>query len=254
MNGAVASALSDDSLQIALGLIRDSDSVELKLTLPAEDQRSTINVLRIDPLKAQIRQVFFLDTPDLTLNSAGLAVRVRRIQGRAGDTVMKLRPVVPSELPKALRRTPEFNVEVDAMPGGFVCSASLKGVTTNKRVKQAASGATSVRGLFSKQQQAFFAEHAPADITLDALTLLGPIFVLKTRWVPRGAARPMVAEMWLYPDGSRVLELSAKCRPDEAFQVAANARAFLSGQGIKLTGQQETKTRHALELLTSTAA
>ena len=53
--------------------------------------------------------------------------------------------------------------------------------------------------------------------------------------------------MWLYPDGSRILELSTKCAPAEAFQVAAETRAFLTGQGVDLGGEQETKTRKALE-------
>jgi hypothetical protein len=57
----------------------------------------------------------------------------------------------------------------------------------------------------------------------------------------------MTAEMWLYPDGSRILELSTKCMPGEAFQVAAETRAFLSGNGVSLTGEQETKTRKALD-------
>ena len=34
--------------------------------------------------------------------------------------------------------------------------------------------------------------------------------------------------MWLYPDNSRILELSTKCAPAEALQVADEARAFLS--------------------------
>jgi hypothetical protein len=53
--------------------------------------------------------------------------------------------------------------------------------------------------------------------------------------------------MWLYPDGSRILELSTKAAPKEAFQVAAEARAYLSGLGISLGGAQEPKTRAALE-------
>jgi hypothetical protein len=253
MNGSRAT-LSDSDLQAALELIRDADSVELKLTLPQEEQRSAIDVLRIDPLKAQIRQVFFLDTPDLQLNRAGLAVRVRRVQGRDGDSVIKLRPVVPSDLPRGLRTSPEFNVEVDAMPGGFVCSASFKGITTNKRIREAALTGTSLDRLFSKRQQAFFADQAPSGLRLGDLSLLGPIFVLKTKWVPQEAVRPMVAELWLYPDGSRVLELSTKCRPDEAFEVAARARSFLTQKGINLSGPQETKTRNALNLLTARAA
>jgi hypothetical protein len=57
----------------------------------------------------------------------------------------------------------------------------------------------------------------------------------------------MVAELWSYPDGSRVLELSTKCAPAEAFQTAAEARAFLAQRGIDLSADQETKTAKALE-------
>jgi hypothetical protein len=57
----------------------------------------------------------------------------------------------------------------------------------------------------------------------------------------------MVAEMWFYPDGSRILELSTKCLPNEAFQVVAETRAFLGSRGINLTGDQQTKTRTALD-------
>ena len=57
----------------------------------------------------------------------------------------------------------------------------------------------------------------------------------------------MVAELWLYPDGSRILELSTKCLPCEAFQVAAQTRAFLTSRGIDLGGEQQTKTKAALE-------
>jgi hypothetical protein len=36
-------------------------------------------------------------------------------------------------------------------------------------------------------------------------------------------------------------------RNDEAFQVAAESRAYLHGRGIDLSGEQVTKTRKALE-------
>ena len=57
----------------------------------------------------------------------------------------------------------------------------------------------------------------------------------------------MVVELWLYPDGTRILELSTKCAPSEAFQVAAECRAFLAARGIKPSDAQTTKTRKALE-------
>ena len=59
--------------------------------------------------------------------------------------------------------------------------------------------------------------------------------------------------MWLYPDGSRVLELSTKCAPAEAFQVAAEARSFLAGKGVDLSGEQQTKTRKALQYFAKAA-
>jgi inorganic triphosphatase YgiF len=39
-----------------------------------------VAALGLDALDAQIRQVFFFDTPDLDLNRAGVVVRARRIQ------------------------------------------------------------------------------------------------------------------------------------------------------------------------------
>jgi hypothetical protein len=241
--------LTEEQVQELSTLIGGADSVELKLTVPEADQRSTIRALSLDPLDAEIRQVFFFDTPDLTLNSNGLVVRARRVQLKGDDSVVKLRPVVPNELPKKLRRTPGFGVEVDAMPGGFVCSASMKR-SMDPKVADVVAGEKKLSKLFSKDQRAFYAEHAPEGVELDELTILGPIFVLKLRYVPKGFARKMVVELWLYPDGSRILELSTKCPPKEAFKVAAEARAFLTEHGVDLSGEQQTKTRTALEFFT----
>ena len=238
--------LSDEELVSVLELARKADGVELKLTVPAADHRAAISGLGLDPLEAQIRQVFFFDTPDLDLNAAGLVARARRIQGRAGDAVVKLRPVEPDGLPGELRASPNLVVEVDAMPGGYVCSATLKSKASAPSVRSAALGELPVRKLFSKEQRSFFAAHAPNELTLNELSVLGPIFVLKQNFEPRELGRRMVAELWFYPDGSRILELSTKCTATNAFQVAAEARAFLSDKGVSLNGRQETKTKAAL--------
>jgi hypothetical protein len=239
--------LSDEELAELVGLVRASDSVELKLTVPEAHHRSTVAALGLDPLAAQIRQVFFFDTPDLALDQAGVVVRARRVQGGGDDSVVKLRPVVPDELPERLRRSPGMVVEVDAMPGGWVCSGSFKGALGPTAVHRAVAGERSVRKLFSKEQRAFYAAHAPEGVGLDDLAVLGPIFVLKLNLRPEGYSRKMVVEMWLYPDGSRILELSTKCAPGEMLKTALEARTFLHGRGVDLTGEQQTKTRTALE-------
>ena len=76
-----APRLSDTQLADVLALTKDADSVELKLTVP-DPRRATVNALGIDVLDAQIRQVFFFDTPELALNQHGVVVRARRVQGR----------------------------------------------------------------------------------------------------------------------------------------------------------------------------
>jgi hypothetical protein len=243
--------LTDAQLSEMLQLIEKSDTVELKLTVPDSDIRSTAVSLGMDPLQAEIRQVVFFDTPDLTLNQNGVVVRARRIQGGAGDTVVKLRPVVPDQLSPELRRSKGFGVEVDAMPGGFVCSASMKGKSNADAVRQVALGQASIGSLFSKEQKAFYREHAPEGLSMNDLATLGPINILKLKFDPAGFERRMVAELWLYPDGSRILELSTKCAPGEAFQVAAEARAYLAGNGVDLGGEQQTKTKNALEYFSS---
>jgi len=245
--------LSDADLGRVMRLVRDADSVELKVTIPGGEHRATIQGLPMDPVEAQPRQVFFFDTPDLALNAAGVVVRARRVQGGRGDTVIKLRPVVPADLPKELRRQADFNVEVDILPGGFVCSASFKGRCTGQEVRDVAEGRLPLRRLFSKTQRTFYAQHAPAGLRLDDLLVLGPTFLLKARFgvrsgsLPKDPERSLVAEMWLYPDGSRILELSTKCLPSEALAVGQEVRMYLVGRGIDIGGAQQTKTRTALE-------
>jgi hypothetical protein len=239
--------LTDKQQAELLELVKDADSVELKLTIPESSQRSTVAALELDPLDAQIRQVYFFDTPDLQLSKAGVVVRARRIQAKRGDSVVKLRPVVPTELPDQFRASPNLVVEVDAVPGGFVCSAALKDKVGAGDVRDAVRGERRVRRLFSKEQRKFFQANAPEGTDLDSLAVLGPVFVLKLKSEPKDFARPLVSELWLYPDGSRILELSTKCDPSEPLEVAAEARAFLGSKGIELTGDQQMKTRKALQ-------
>src|SRR3954447_14786907 len=146
--------MSAEQLAELLAVAKQSDSVELKLTVPDTDQRSAVGALDMDPLEAQVRQVFFFDTPDLALNRQGVVVRARRVQGREHDSVVKLRPVVPSTLPAKLRKSPNMKTEVDAMPGGFVCSASMKGTVDPSLIRRVVSGERPLRKVLSKEQRA----------------------------------------------------------------------------------------------------
>jgi hypothetical protein len=160
---------------------------------------------------------------------------------------VKLRPVVPNELPKKVRRSPSFGVEVDAMPGGFVCSGTMKQRLEKPIVRKKLLGGGRISSLFTKEQRAFYSDHAPEGLELDDLSILGPIFVLKARVTPKELGRRLVGELWLYPDGSRIVELSTKCLPGEAFDTAVQARVYLNERGLAPAEVQQTKTKKALE-------
>ena len=242
--------LNNKQVEKLCRLMTHSDSVELKLTVADSAIRSTADALGMDPLEAEIRQVVFFDTPTLTLSKAGLVVRARRIQGGEGDTVVKLRPVNPATLSPEVRQLASVKVEVDAVPKGFVCSASMKGKTTADDVRAVVLKKMKTRDLFTKEQRAFYKANAPEGLKLSQLSVLGPINLLKLEFNPDGVKRKFVAELWLYPDGSRILELSTKATPQDAFRVAAETRDFLKRKGLDLTAEQQPKTNRALKHFT----
>jgi hypothetical protein len=86
---------------------------------------------------------------------------------------------------------------------------------------------------------------------MDKLVVLGPTFLLKARHQPKDFDRRITVEMWLYPDGSRILEISTKCLPDEAFQVGTEFKAYLADKGIVLGADQSAKTKSSLEFFSA---
>jgi hypothetical protein len=244
----VARSISAEDTQKLLHLIRNSKSIEIKVSVPMAEHRATAKSIGLDPVEAEPRQVYFFDTADQALNRAGLIVRARRRQGGKADTVIKLRPVDPATIDAELKRSEDFKVEVDAMPDGtFVCSASYKGASTNQDVRDVALGKKPIRSLFSRAQLAFFEAHAPRGVHLDKLMIQGPIFVLRGKYLPKDFARGITVELWLWPDGKHILEISTKSVPAEAFQTGVEFRAFLESHSVDLGARQETKTRTAME-------
>jgi len=238
-----------DQLAGLLAILPDVDSVELKLSVPDTDHRPVLRSLAIDSLDAEIRQVAFVETPDLRLFDAGLVVRARRTQRKPADLTVKLRPMLPADVPAGLRGLPGFKVEVDASPEGYTCSCSLTRETSDKRARALLAGERRLAEVLDDDQGGLVLARLPDGVGLDDLVVLGPLTLLKAKFAPADYPRRVVAELWFLPDGSRILELSTKCGPAEAFQVAAETKVFLAGHGLDLGAPQETKTRSALAAL-----
>jgi len=245
MNRQTPIGLSTEDMLAIMTLLKGSNSIELKLMVK-DTARATISRLGFDPVEAEPRQVYFFDTPDLTLNRAGLIVRARRRVGGRGDTVVKLRPVDPETLSDDLRRDHSVKTEVDVMPGGYICSTSFKGRCSSDEVVEVIDGKRTLSSIFTRKQQAFFAAHAPEGVKMKNLVPLGPTFLLLAKQQPKRFDRPIVVELWLYPDGSKILEVSTKGVPAEAFQLAATFKALLVDSGIPIETSSATKTNSAL--------
>ena len=230
-------------------LVGGSDSVELKLLMPENEGRRTLTRLGIDLLDAQLREVFYLDTDNLALDAAGVIVRVRRTRYAKDDSVVKLRPATPCELPEEARRGKGFKVEVDVTASSIVCSASLKAQLADGTVADAVAGRTRVSSMFTPQQRKFFAEHAPGGVALDNLCILGPVAVLKRTLTPAGLGRPLTVELWTFPAAPGLVELSTRIPPDEAPQVMAQWRAFLTAHRVPVSSFSRTKTQAAMAIL-----
>jgi hypothetical protein len=229
--------------------LAEMPSIELKMNVPA-DQRMALSGLHLDPMAAKLREVYFFDTPDLTLFANGVVTRGRRTQGDDDDTVVKLRPAEPKSLPPEVRESKNLKVEMDVTRGSYVVSASLKGSRGAGAVREAVTGGRPLEKLFTKEQRAFFADHAPAGVGWEDLVPLGPVLVVVLKWVPEGLTNKTTIEQWHYPGQVPLVELSTKATPQNVLQVYADTTTFVAGHGLSAAGEQEPKTRKALEFFT----
>jgi len=246
--------LPDDELDQLLTLSRAADRVELKLTVPEPAHDATCAALGVDFARVSAYRVYYLDTKDRTLHRHGVVVRVRSIERKPDDSVIKLRPVSPGSIPAALRQSKRFVVEVDGMPGSYVCSGALKARLGVHDVERAMARRRPLRALFSKPQLRLLAAHLPRQVGIDDLAILGPVDARRRKLVPDGFDRTLLVEQWTFPDNSRILELSTRCPPDATLRVAAQLAAVLRAYGVDFTGPQQTKTHATLDFFSTRPA
>jgi len=235
--------LPPQQLYRLLALTRQVDCVELKLVVPEAAHESACSSLGVDLCSVPARTVYFLDTPDLTLERAGIVVRIRSFRNKPDDSVIKLRPVSPVDLRSGRKR---LVAEIDAMPGGFVCSGAMKRHLGKRDVERVMTKGRSLRKLFTNRQVKLLTDHVPVPVRVDDLEIFGPVDVHRVKIRPDGLGRTLSVERWTYPDGSRILELSTRCRAKVAVPVAAEFAAMLQAYDIDISGYQQTKTRATL--------
>lgn len=231
----------------------DGPRAELKVTIDSAQIARARSRLSLRNDKSQTRRIWFYDTASLELLDAGVILRAREIDGEADDSTVKLRPFTEDDLASRFVGLDDLKCEVDRSVASESTACSLKATQDDGEITEVAAGSRELDKLFSSEQEDMFATYGPA-IGFADLMLLGPIPARV--WTVKSSALPdkLTAELWYLPNSTQVLELSLKVPVDEADDAMDDLLDFVTGRGLDLADEQESKTRRALETFLAAGA
>lgn len=228
------------------------DAVEIKVTIRPDQELRAEREMQVNEDTAEIRVIYFYDTPDLDLLNAGIAVRSRLVKGDADDSTVKFRPVEQANISEAWKILEGFKLEADCVGERVVRSASLTCLQTRDEIDEVAEGKRPIDKLFSQDQERFLTEFSSHPIDFSKLSVMGPIRVLRWKLEHKGFPYRLTVEEWRLPDGDDLVEVSIKTSPEDAATARTAFEAHLAKLGLDPQGAQETKTRTALEYFAKT--
>jgi hypothetical protein len=228
------------------------DAVEIKVTIRPDQELRALRAMAVDEDTADLRLIYFYDTPDLDLFKAGVVLRARLVKGDADDSTIKVRPVEAAMIAEEWQRLRGFKLEADCVGDRVVCSASLTGLQKRDEIDEVAKGRRAIDKLFSKDQERFLSEFHKRPVDFGELRVFGPIRVLRWKLEPKRLAHELTVEEWRLPDGEDLVEVSIKVPPADVLEAQKAFDQHLRQLGIDPRGAQETKTRTVLEYFAKT--
>ena len=202
-----------------LELVKGSTSVELKMTVPDANHRAAIRGLGFDPVEAQPRQAYFFDTPDLALNTS----RHDRSRTQNPGWARGYRRQTSSSGPGHDRQQPPSFTGLQDRTGRDARGLCVLGLIqrrvhgprgARRRRRRSSPGIAVLEGTTRLLRCACASGHQDQFVGA-----FGPRFSTQGQVPTERLRSPHHVEMWLYPDGSRIFEISTKCLPKECFQV-----------------------------------
>ena len=220
------------------------DAVEIKCTIRPDQELRAERAMEVDEDTADVRLVYFYDTPDLDLFKAGVVLRARLVKGDADNSTVKFRPVEPASIPRDWQRWKGFKLEADWVGDRVVCSASLTDLQQRDEIDEVAKGKRAIGKLFSSDQERFLREFHKGPVGFGKLRVMGPIRVL--RWKPKHETFPheLTLEEWRLPSGEDLVEVSIKAPPNEALQARKGVRDASEGTGSRPGGRAGHEDPH----------
>lgn len=224
-----------------------TDAVEIKATIEQKQIAKAMRYLGVTDASGEKRVIVFFDTPDLQMFKSGLILRARRKIGQQHDSTIKFRPLLPEDISAKWHKMSGFKFEADATAKTFARSASLTCDVAKGLIKSVTAAEKSASVLFNKQQQRFIAELSRKPCDLNSLTALGPLDAVSWKIDHPGLPWPFVAELWIRPDGAKILEASVRVPIAQTAAAGAGFLAFLAEIGVARDTTQVAKTRWALD-------
>lgn len=223
------------------------DAVEIKVTIRPDQELRAERAMEVNEDTADIRVIYFYDTPDLDLFEAGVALRARLVKGDDDDSTVKFRTEKEAKVSPEWRKLDGFKLEADCVGDRAVFSSSLTQLQKRDEIDEVAKGKRAIHRLFSGDQERFFHEVYKGRTGLENLCVMGPIRVLRWKLEHRNFPHRLTVEEWRLPNGDDLVEVSIKVPPAEARRAQKAFNDHLEEFGLDPQGAQETKTRTALQ-------
>jgi hypothetical protein len=169
-------------------ILDELDAVEIKVTVRPDQELRAERAMEVNEDTADIRVIYFFDTPNLDLFEAGVALRARLVKGEGDDSTVKFRRAETAAISNAWRRAEGFKLEADWVGERIVYSASLTDSQPGEEIKDVAHGKRNIVKLFTKQQERFLAEFHAGSVDFERLRVMGPIRVLRWKLKHKGVS------------------------------------------------------------------
>ena len=134
------------------------DAVEIKVTIRPDQELRAECAMELNEDTAEVRVIYFYDTPRLALFDAGIMLRARLVKGDDDDSTVKFRPVEAAKISEEWKQLKGFKLEADCVGDRVVCSASLTAIQKRDEIDEVAKGERPIAKLFSKAQERFLSE------------------------------------------------------------------------------------------------
>src|SRR5262249_11923266 len=87
------------------------DAAEIKVTIRPDQELRALRALELNEDTAEVRVLYFYDTPHLELFNAGVILRARLVKGDQDDSTVKFRPVEAGKISTEWKSLDGFKLE-----------------------------------------------------------------------------------------------------------------------------------------------